>query len=187
LWDDVITHLGSGFDTLTYDLRGHGLSGVSQDYTVVDMADDLIELLDALGLRDVILCGVSVGGMVAQSVAARRRDLLRSVILSNTAARIGSDARWNDRIAAVRTGGIESVADAILETWFAPKYREAKTDLLALHRSMLCRTTAEGYVATCTAIRDTDLSAAAGNISTPVLCIAGAQDRSVTPDQVDTL
>lgn len=187
LWDDVIAQLGRGFDTLTYDLRGHGLSGVSQGYTVVDMADDLIALLDALGLCDVILCGVSVGGMVAQSVAVRRPDLLRTVILSNTAARIGSDARWNDRIAAVETGGIETIAETILENWFAPTYRAAKTDLWALHRSMLCRTPAEGYAATCTAIRDTDLSAEVGKITVPALCVAGAEDRSVTPDQVEAL
>lgn len=187
LWDNVIAQLGGGFDTLTYDLRGHGLSAVSQGYTVVDMADDLIALLDALGVRDAILCGVSVGGMVAQSVAARRPDLLRAVILSNTAVRIGTAERWNDRIAGVTANGIATIADTILENWFAPSYRNAKPDLWAMHRSMLCRTPTEGYTATCATIRDTDLSADVGAISVPTLCVAGAHDRSVTPDQVQAL
>ncbi|MEO1701664.1 MAG: 3-oxoadipate enol-lactonase [Pseudomonadota bacterium] len=187
LWDGVIAHLGGGFDTLTYDLRGHGLSAVTQDYTVVDMADDLIALIENLGLRDVILCGVSVGGMVAQSVAARRPDLLSAVILSNTAARIGSDTRWNDRIEAVANGGIDSIADTILENWFAPSYRAANPNLWALHRAMLCRTPAEGYAATSAAIRDADLSSEVGKITVPTLCVAGAEDHSVTPDQVEAL
>lgn len=187
LWDDVIAHLGGGFDTLTYDLRGHGLSAVTQGYTVVDMADDLIALMESIGLRDVILCGVSVGGMVAQSVAARRQDLLRAVILSNTAAKIGSDTRWNDRIEAVQNGGIDSIADTILENWFAPSYRAPHANLWALHRAMLCKTSAEGYAATCAAIRDTDLSSEIGKITVPTLCVAGAEDRSVTPDQAEAL
>ena len=187
LWDEVIDRLGGGFDTLTYDLRGHGLSDVAQGYTVADLADDLIALLDHLGLSAVILCGVSVGGMVAQSVAARRPDLLRAVILSNTASRIGSDERWNDRIAAVQAGGIEAIAEGILDNWFAPTYRAAHPDLWALHRAMLCRTPEGGYSATCAAIRDTDLRADAGSIAVPTLCIAGAQDRSVPPDQVEAL
>lgn len=187
LWDDVITRLCGGFDTLTYDLRGHGLSEASQGYTVIDMADDLIALMEYLGLHDVILCGVSVGGMVAQSVAVRRPDLLRSAILSNTAARIGTEARWSERISAVEHGGIESIADTILENWFAPAYRSINPDLWGIHRAMLCRTPATGYTATCAAIRDTDLTPEVGTISVPTLCIAGTEDRSVTPDQVEAL
>jgi 3-oxoadipate enol-lactonase / 4-carboxymuconolactone decarboxylase len=187
LWDGVIAHLATGFDTLTYDLRGHGLTGVAQGYLVADMADDLIALLDMLGLSHVILCGVSVGGMVAQSVAARRPDLVQAVILSNTAARIGTKDRWNDRIAAVVADGIDSIADAILDNWFAPTFRAAEPDLWALYRNMLCRTPAAGYAATCAAIRDSDLTAETGKITAPTLCIAGSADRSVTPEQVATL
>lgn len=187
IWDHVTAHLGRGFDTLTYDLRGHGLSDISQGYTVRDLADDLIALLERLELRNVILCGVSVGGMVAQSVAIRRPDLLHAVILSNTAARIGTEARWKDRISAVDNGGIESIADTVLENWFAPTYRSRNPDLWGIHRNMLCRTSTAGYSATCAAIRDTDLTAEIGAISVPTLCIAGAEDRSVTPDQVEAL
>jgi 3-oxoadipate enol-lactonase / 4-carboxymuconolactone decarboxylase len=187
LWDGVIARLAPGFDTLTHDLRGHGLSALATGYLVPDMADDLIALLDRLGLSQVILCGVSVGGMVAQSVAARRPDLVQALILSNTAARIGTADRWNDRIAAVEAAGIASIADAILDNWFAPSFRAVHPDLWALYRTMLCRTPAAGYAATCAAIRDSDLSAQTGTITAPTLCIAGAEDRSVTPEQVAEL
>lgn len=190
IWDDVIAHLGRGFDTLTYDLRGHGQSGIAQDgmgYTVTELADDLIALIEERGLSDIILCGVSVGGMVAQSIAIRRPDLLRAVILSNTAAKIGTDARWNDRISAIRAEGIEAIADTILDNWFAPEYQGQQPHRWATHRNMLTRTPAMGYVATCEAIRDTDMSQGVANITVPTLCIAGAEDKSVTSAQVQDL
>ena len=124
LWDSVIDNLGRGFNTLTYDLRGHGLSDLSElDYTVDDLADDLIALIEALKLENIILCGVSVGGMVAQSLAARRPDIVSGVILCNTAARIGDTKRWNERISVVEEQGIDSIADAVLDNWFAKSYK----------------------------------------------------------------
>lgn len=186
-WDDVIAHLGRGFDTLTYDLRGHGLSGASSRHGIIDLADDLIRLIEALGLRDVILCGSSVGGMVAQSFAARRPELLRAAILSNTATRIGTPDRWQSRIDAVAAGGLESIADAALGLWFPPGYADTHPDAWALLRRTFCRTPAEGYIATCAALRDTDLADAASGIAVPILCIAGTEDRSVPVETVAAL
>lgn len=187
LWDGVMDALPRGFDTLTYDLRGHGLSSVAEGYDVHALADDLIALIEALGVAPVILCGVSVGGMIAQSVAARRPDLLSGVMLSNTAAQIGTAERWNARIEAVTEGGVESIADAILDNWFAPGFADARPNDFGLYRAMLCRTTAAGYAATCAAIRDTDLTEQAPRIAVPTLCIAGSADRSVPPEQVEAL
>lgn len=187
LWDDVIARLPRGFDTLTYDLRGHGQSGLSDGPAIADMADDLIALLEALGLSGVILCGVSVGGMIAQSLAARRPDLLRALILSNTAPRIGTADRWNTRIDAVTREGMDSFADTILENWFAPSYRDRNPDRHALHRNMLARVPADGYAALCAAIRDADLSADAARITTSTLCVGGAEDRSVPPEETRKL
>lgn len=187
LWDGVIDQLGRGYGTLTYDMRGHGQSGLSHGFSIADLADDLIALMEHLGLRDVILCGVSVGGMVAQAVAAKRPDLLGGVILSNTAAKIGTDDRWNTRIETVKAQGLEAIADTILENWFAPSFKLAEEDRWQVCRNMLCRTPADGYVAICEAIRDADLSAQTATITCPVHCVAGDNDQSVTPAQVGAL
>ncbi len=184
IWDGVIDRLGRGYGTLTYDLRGHGHSGMSEGFLIADLADDLIALIDHLGLRDVLLCGVSVGGMIAQAVAVKRPDLLSGVILSNTAARIGSDERWLTRIDAVRTQGLDAIADTVLENWFAPAFRAAHPDDWQAHRNMLCRTPARGYAAMCEAIRAADLTGQTATIACPVQCVAGGEDRSVPATRV---
>ena len=188
VWDGVIDQLGRGFSTLTYDLRGHGQSGLSRsDYTVVELADDLIALLETLGLTDIILCGMSVGGMVAQSLAARRPDLLSKAIFCNTAAKVGDTERWNTRISAVEAQGMESIADTVLQSWFAQSYAAKHPNAIAAHRNMLCRTPATGYAATCRALRDSDLSDDSSSISVPALCIGGSADQSVPVEQVTSL
>ena len=184
IWDEVINHLPRGLDTLTYDLRGHGHSAVADDYTIRDLANDLIGLMEVLKLSKVLLCGVSVGGMIAQDIAARRPDLVSSLILSTTASQIGNAEKWNWRIEAARTAGVASIADSILGNWFAHTYKTTHPGRWALHHTMLCRTSGVGYAATSAAIRDADLSEYACKITAPTLCIAGTEDKSVPPEQV---
>ena len=180
IWGGVIARLPPGTPWLAWDKRGHGLS----DDALVDMdahVGDLVDLMDVLGLGASVICGVSVGGMIAQGLAARRPDLTAALLLSNTGCRIGEAADWDARIEAVREGGIASLADAILERWFSPAFREARPEMVAGCRNMLVRTSPEGYAGTCAAIRDTDLSAAAPRLSLPVACLAGEDDRATPP------
>ena len=84
-------------------MRGHGLSDAPEgDYFMGDLVADAAGLMDDLGLRDAVFVGLSIGGVVAQGLAAERPDLVRAAVLSNTAAKIGTEAIWRDRIATVR-------------------------------------------------------------------------------------
>ncbi|MFT6944231.1 MAG: 3-oxoadipate enol-lactonase/4-carboxymuconolactone decarboxylase [Yoonia sp.] len=185
IWDDVIAALPAGFGVLTYDLRGHGLSGGVAE-SIEGLADDASQLIDALGLTDVMFCGVSIGGMIGQVLAAKRSDVIRAAVLCNTACQIGTDAKWKDRIAAVEQGGVASIADMIVGTWFGPAYA-AQSDRIALHQAMVARTTNAGYVAACRAICAADLRGYAAAITVPVLCVGGSDDGSVPPDAVRAL
>ena len=187
LWDEVLDRL-PGRATLTHDLPGHGLAALRPaGPTIDDMARDLTALLDDLGIGAAVLCGCSIGGMIAQTAAASRPDLVRGAILMNTAGRIGGAERWTDRIAKVEGDGLEAVADDILANWFAPGFRGAHPDTWTGYRTMLCRTPDRGYIALCETLRDTDLTDMAVTIACPVLCIAGEHDRSVPPDAVVAL
>lgn len=188
IWDAVLKRLGSRFRTLCYDLRGHGLSDLGRPpYRIEDHVADLIALLDARGIRGAVICGLSVGGMIAMGSAAARPDLLRGLILSDTAHRIGTAEIWNGRIAAIAENGLGSIGDAIMERWFTADYRRRSADAVALWRNMLVRTPANGYTGTCAAIRDADLTSAARGIRVPTLCLCGDQDAATPPELVRSL
>ena len=86
LWSRQIETFSDLFECVAYDLRGHGRTGASnlRRYTVGTFADDLAEMLDALELRRPILCGLSMGGMIAQSFAAKYPERVRALVLCDT-------------------------------------------------------------------------------------------------------
>lgn len=173
LWDQLLAEMPE-IRAIRFDKRGHGLSDEGGDFTIEDLADDAAALIEHLGLGPVVFVGLSIGGMIAQSISARRPDLIRATVLSNTAAKMGTRQSWTDRIAAIHAGGIESIADVIMERWFAPRFRA--TPELAAWRNMVARTSAPGYIAACGALAQTDLTAAAPTLDLPVTVIAGDQD-----------
>lgn len=185
IWRDVIVRLAGEFAIVTYDKRGHGLSDVGQSpYSIDDHVADLAGLLDLLGVQDAIICGLSVGGLIAQGLYASRPDLVRALILCDTGHKIGTDELWNSRIDAIREGGIEAISDQILERWFTPDYRTKERLAFAGYRNMLCRTPVDGYVGTAAAIRDADFTEQTGAIKVPTLCVVGDQDGATPPELV---
>ncbi len=183
LWDDLIPLLPSGLRLIRYDKRGHGLTDCPNGpYQMGSLVSDAERLLDHLGVKDCVFVGLSIGGMIAQGLAVKRLDLVRGMVISNTAAKIGTAEMWGDRIAAVRSGGIEALADTVMERWFSGSFRQ--TDALAGWRNMLVRQSAEGYAGCCAAIAGTDFYTTTASLTLPTLAIAGSEDGSTPPDLV---
>lgn len=183
IWDQVVARLAESFRIVLYDKRGHGLSGIGQSpYKIADHVADLAALLDDLAIEGAIVCGLSVGGLIAQGLYASRPELVRALILCDTAHKIGTAETWAQRIAAIEQGGIESIAEAILERWFSKALREGDPVALAGWRNMLTRTPEAGYLGTCAAIRDADFTAEAKKIKVPALCIVGREDGATPPE-----
>ena len=109
-------------------------------------------------------------------------DLLRALVLSNTAAKIGTREMWDARIAAIEADGIGSIADNVMERWFAPGFRA--TPALRAWRNMLARTPKDGYIAACRAISAADYTASTSTLTLPALVISGDADGSTPPDLV---
>jgi 3-oxoadipate enol-lactonase len=188
IWRDVIVGLAGDAPLLTYDKRGHGLSDVGQvPYSIDDHVSDLIGLLETLSVRKAVICGLSVGGMIALGLAARRPDLVSGLILCDTAHKIGTAESWNARIAAVEENGLGSIVDAVMERWFTPAFRRPENSAYHGYVNMLVRQPAVGYAATCAALRDADLTEAARHISVPTLCVVGDQDGSTPPELVRSM
>lgn len=184
LWDKVIARLPqTGLKFIRYDKRGHGLSECPDaPYAMGALVRDAEMLMEHLGVRDAVFVGLSIGGLIAQGLAAKRLDLVRAMVLSNTGARIGNREMWAERIAAVEAGGIAALADAIMQRWFAPKFRE--TDEFHAWRNMLLRTPVQGYMGCSHAIAGTDFYTTTAALRLPTLAIAGSEDGSTPPDLV---
>lgn len=185
VWDRLAGRLAGQYRLVRYDKRGHGLSEATpRPYRMDDHVGDLIALLDHLNLDEVVVCGLSVGGMIAQGMAARQPTRMRAMILMDTAAKIGTPDMWNDRIEAIEKGGIEALADPIMERWLSAKFRSENPEETLAWRNMLTRTTVDGYLGTCEAIRDVDLTESTKRIAMPVLGVGGSEDGSTPPDVV---
>ena len=152
LWDKVLPLLPAGLRIIRYDKRGHGLSSCPPaPYSMGALVHDVERLLDLLKVRDCVFVGLSIGGMIAQGLAIKRLDLVRALVLSNTGAKIGTKELWETRVAGVRAGGIESLADPVMERWFSKAFRE--TPELALWRNMLVRQPAVQGSGLCLGVR----------------------------------
>lgn len=183
LWDKVVPRLPAGLRIIRYDKRGHGLSSCPNGpYSMGALVRDLEQLLDHLKVRDAMVVGLSIGGMIAQGLAVKRLDLVRAAVFSNTGAKIGQPSMWADRMDAVRQGGIEALADATMERWFSRDFRA--TPEMEIWRNMMIRQPVEGYLGCSAAISGTDFYTPTSGLRLPVLGIAGSEDGSTPPDLV---
>lgn len=188
IWRDVAVQLAGEVNIITYDKRGHGLSDAPPaPYSIDDHVGDLAGLLEHLEISDAIICGLSVGGQVAQGLVSSRPDLVRALILCDTAHKVGTDDMWNARIAQAESDGIAAMSDAILERWFSSAYCRADNVDLSGYRNMLVRQPLAGYVGTCAALRDADFTVEAGKILVPTLCVVGSNDGVTPPALVEEL
>ncbi|CAO3361913.1 3-oxoadipate enol-lactonase [Azospirillum palustre] len=187
IWDAVVPHLSQRYRILRYDMRGHGLTQVTPvtedaGYSMDLLADDAADLLDALGIARAHVCGLSIGGMMAQRLAVKAPGRVHGLILCDTAGVIGPASVWTDRIAAIRARGMTAIADGVMARWFTQSFRDSRPDQIRGYTAMVARTTEDGYVGCSMAIRDADLSAANAAITAPTLVICGAEDVATPPD-----
>lgn len=180
LWDDVI-RLMPEIRAIRFDKRGHGLSDLGGAVTIADYAEDAAALIEAVvpAGQQVVFAGLSIGGLIAQALASARPDLVRALVISNSAAKMGSAESWDARVSAIRAGGIESIADAVMERWFAAKFRA--TPELSIWRNMMTRSDVEGYIAACGALAAADQTAATAALTLPAMVIVGDQDGASPP------
>lgn len=183
VWDALVAQLPNDLRIIRYDKRGHGLSDCPDPpYSMNALVDDAEIIADTFASGGVTFVGLSIGGLIGQGLAARRQDLVKNLVLMDTGAKIGNAEMWAARIEALRGGGIAAIADAILERWFAPTFRNSPD--VVPWRNMLVRTPAQGYIGCCEAIAATDLTTSTQCLTCPVLALVGAEDGSTPPDLV---
>ena len=185
LWDPILPLLPDGLRIIRYDKCGHGLTDRrSGPYSIAMLARDVEVMLEELEVARCLFVGLSIGGCIALQLAATRPDLVAAVVISNSAARIGNRAMWDERIRKVQSGGTGSIADSIVERWFSENYRINCQLQVRGWRNMVSCTSRSGYSGCCEALKSADLRDQAAAIRIPALAIAGTEDVATPPDLV---
>ncbi len=184
MWDPQAAGLSDRVRVVPFDHRGHGGSPVPPGpYTIAEMGEDVVALLDTLGVQRASYAGLSIGGMVGQWLAVNHPERVENLILIATSAYAPPADDWRDRATLVReSGSAEVVADTIVARWFTPDWAAAHPEVVRAHREMIASSPVEGYAGCCEAIAALDLRAQLSRITAPTLVISGAQDPSLPPE-----
>jgi len=185
MWDGQMeAATGHGFRVVRYDQRGHGKSEAPPgEYAFARLGQDVLDLLDGLKIERSAFCGLSMGGMTGIWLALHHPRRFGRMAHCNTAVWFPPREFWDERIRAVREGGMESVADAVVERWFTRAFRQADPGETNRIRSMILTTEPAGYAGCCAAIRDMDMRSLLGTIEAPSLVVIGAHDPATTPER----
>jgi 3-oxoadipate enol-lactonase len=186
MWARQMPAFTTGYRVIRYDARGHGASAVPRGpYTLDQLGTDALAILDDLGAETVHVCGISLGGVTAQWLGLRAPSRVRSLVLANTAARIGTVESWTERIDVVHQQGMSAVADLAMPRWFSPAFHARDPETVHAFRAMVQQCPADGYLGCCAALRDADLRAEIPHLSAPTLLIASTGDAATPPEGLE--
>jgi 3-oxoadipate enol-lactonase len=182
MWDPQVPALAERYRVLTYDTRGHGETPAPPGpYTLDDLVDDVVALLDEVGAERAHLVGVSLGGMVALRMAVREPRRVHRLVLLCTSA--STDAGpFRERAAAVRQGGTAPLAATVVSRWVTPAFAAEHPEVVRRLEEMVAGCDDEGYAACCEVVADVELRADLQLITAPTLVVSGAEDQALPPE-----
>jgi len=182
MWDVQAVEFAKKYRVVRYDKRGHGQSSSpAGPYTIEMLGRDVLGLLDFLEFDSVHFCGLSIGGQTGMWLGVNAAQRLNKLVLSNTAAKIGTIDGWNARIETVNTSGMKSVAATVVERWFTVGFRAEEPAEVARIQRVLENANVHGYAECCAAVRDFDYRERVSAIRTPTMAIAGRHDPATPP------
>lgn len=188
VWDRQVPELSRVARVVRYDIRGHGASPVPDGpYDIDDLADDVVALLDRLGLDRVHYVGLSLGGMTGMRMAARNPQRIDRLALLSTSTRLPPAEQWHARAATVRTKGTSAVAEAVVGRWYTRGFHQRHPDRIAAAIRTVSSTPPEGYASCCQALATMDLRGDLSAISAPTLAVAGSDDPATPPPHLEAI
>lgn len=181
MWDELVPLLLPYFRVLRYDTRGHGRSiepahPHGPSLTIAQLGQDVVDLLDRLGIKNAYFCGLSMGGLIGQYLGIHHPERIKKLVLSNTAAKIGDAERWNSRIDTIAKQGLAAIVDETMERWFTTAFRHDNATRVAETKAMFLRSDVQGYAQCCAAIRDADFRDQIPAIGVETLVVTGEED-----------
>jgi len=182
MWDPQVPALAERYRVVSYDTRGHGTSPAPAGaYTLDDLVDDLLALLDRLGVERAHVAGLSLGGMTALRLAAREPHRVHRLAVLCSSAKTEPQG-FLDRAAAARTDGTASFAPTVVSRWLTPPYAAAHPDLVARLEAQVAGADDEGYAACAEVVGHVDLRADLRRVTAPTLVVSGVEDPALPPE-----
>lgn len=188
MWQAQLPALTQHFHVLRYNTRGHGRSPLAQhDLSLATLGQDVISLLNHLGVERAFFCGISLGGLTGLWLNRHAAGRFHRLVVANTAARIGETNGWLQRANLVREQGMAPVAASAADRWFTPAFRQAHPAVVESLVTTLAHTPTEGYAACCEALARADLRDEVPAMQRPMLVIAGEDDPVTTTHDAEWL
>lgn len=192
LWHHQVAALAGQYRLIVPDLRGHGASeAVPGVATMDDFADDLAALLDHLGVDQVVLGGLSMGGYIAFAFWRRYRARVLGLVLVDTRAQADTEEgrRGREEIARLaEEQGAAAVAERNLPKLLAPATYRERPELVAEVRRMIAATPPAGIAAASRGMAERpDSLPTLATITVPVLVIVGAEDQLTPPADAELM
>jgi 3-oxoadipate enol-lactonase len=188
MWDEVVELLAPHACLVRYDTRGHGQSDAPEGgYTIDRLGQDVLAILDALGMSRAVICGVSLGGLTAMWLGIHAPDRVSGVVLANTAANFPPATMWRDRAVTARASGTGSFVQPSMDRWVTSGYRDTHAARAAELAAMITATSPAGYAGCCEVLAATDLLPELSRVQCPVVVIAGSQDPSTPPARAEEI
>ena len=198
-WWLQVPALAETYRVLTYDIRGHGDTETPEDASMGQMTfvEDLVGLLDALGIQRTALIGYSMGGGIVRNTAATHPDRVWSLVISN-GGRLDPPAPANqeeadsaramreERVAGIRAGGMDFVFDGWLTQVYTPEFLTARPEIVEAHRAVMTANDPDKYIRVMSGMGGAS-GVDVANITSPALIIVGAGDQYTGPEAANDL
>lgn len=186
LWDYQVADLSQNFRVICPDFRGHGLSAPSKDHLTCELlADDVLDALNALGITAFSLAGVSMGGVVAQIIAARAKTRVKGLAIFDSYIQSLAPQMWRTRAQTIRADGLAAIAPGVLKVWIPED--QAKDPMGQGLWLILKQASDEGYAAGCDALEKADCTHIAAHISCPTIVAYGSEDMAAPASAAQVL
>ncbi len=190
MWEPQIEALSETYRVLRYDTRGHGGSETpGGPYGFDDLVGDVIGVMDAKGIEQTSFMGLSMGGMTGLGLAIDHPDRFHRIICADGRADAPQGFRdmWDQRIAAVETGGMAAIVEGTLATWLTADWQAANPGRTDQVRTMVLGTDPKGYVNCCLALKGLDYLRRLGDAGVPVFYLGGSEDKGAAPEVMQAM
>ncbi|MBT3993248.1 MAG: alpha/beta fold hydrolase [Gammaproteobacteria bacterium] len=187
LWDFCIEELSATSKTLSYDLPGHGNNPPpSHSYEIKNLSNDLVESLKRHGIVKANFVGLSIGGMIAQHLAANNPEIVEKLVLIDTTPTYSEEWKknWAERASIARTRGVKVMREKLLEAFFTTDFLTQDSAEIEYCRSAINSISAEGYALACEALALGEMEKYAPLIVANTLIMCGDQDNILFKEAV---